>query len=339
MSVKLNNKIWIIASSLLFIQLIFFYILKYRNQELLISEFSLSNIGNIFNLLIVLLLIVGLFFITHKKNSVLSVFLVFTFLALIYVTLIISFIGTKADLPGKSTYIFDQPANKLISASLFVLYFLVQFVFLSIIWVSLIRKFKVSIIRSILNSCVILIVLLIFSYIFITTKGYNSGEWILTKENGNLAFVLGAAVWSDDQPSPTLSSRVDRALELLKDSYVDKIFFTGSNAPGELAEATVAYNYAISKQVDKKKLLMETSSGSTNQQILFLKENLVNDDEINHIIIISDSYHLPRVIEICRFYNVDVKVAASRHQLNFKDKLFNNLRESVALLAFLCFAL
>jgi len=339
MSTKLNNKSWIIISSLLLAQLILFYILKYRNQGLLISEFSLLNFGNIFNLLIILLLITGLFFTTKKKNSVLSLFLILIFLILIYLTLILSFIGTQASLPGKSIYIIDQPANKIISASLFVLYFLAQFIFLSIVWISLISKSKISIIRSILYSCVILIVLLIISYVYITTSGSNSGEWKLTKEKGNLAFVLGAAVWSDDLPSPTLSSRVDRALELLKDGFVEKIYLTGSNAPGELTEAMVGYNYAISKGADKKNLLMETTSSSTNQQILFLKENLVDKNGINDIIIISDSYHLPRVIAICRFYNLDVKVAASRHQLIFKDKLFNNIRESVALLAFLCFAL
>jgi vancomycin permeability regulator SanA len=184
-----------------------------------------------------------------------------------------------------------------------------------------------------------LIIFLLISYLYITSRTYESKKWTLSKAKNNIAFVLGAAVWSENQPSPTLSSRVDRAIQLFNDGFVDKIFLTGSNAPGELAEATVALNYAVSKGMKKENFQLETFTGSTNDQILFLKTNLVDDKEINDIIIVSDSYHLPRVIEICRFYNVDIKVTASNHPLSFNDKLLNNLRESVAMFSFLCFAL
>jgi uncharacterized SAM-binding protein YcdF (DUF218 family) len=114
---------------------------------------------------------------------------------------------------------------------------------------------------------------------------------------------------------------------------------TGSNAPGEMTEADVAFEYAKSKGVDIALIEVESKTTSTNEQIRFIKDNLAVRDDIKDIIIISDSYHLPRVMEISKFYNVTVKVAASKHRLDFKDELYNKLRESVALFFFWCFAI
>jgi vancomycin permeability regulator SanA len=339
MKLILKNKFRIIAAVFLLVQLVLFYFVKYSNQGLSVSEFSLSNKGNIFNLLIILTIITGLFFQREKKSNKLSQRQIITFIVILYFTLAVAFIGTKIDLPGKNTYLLDQPLDKIISSLLFVIYFIVQFTFLSLITIAAFRKSKPSVIRSIINSFLMLFMFLLISFVFITNKNFDSGKWTLSKEKGNLALVLGAAVWSYDQPSPSLSSRVDRAIELYEKGFVEKIFLTGSNAPGELAEATVAFNYAVSKGMDTTIFLMETQTGSTNQQVHFIKENLYGKENINQIIIVSDAYHLPRVLEICKFYNLDVRVAASNHQMHFKDKLLNNLRETVALLSFLCFAL
>ena len=81
-----------------------------------------------------------------------------------------------------------------------------------------------------------LVLLLIITLVYIDNVGYTSGRWILNKSKKNIAVVLGAAVWSGNIPSPTLSSRVDKALELLEQGFVGKIVFTGGKAPGELPE-------------------------------------------------------------------------------------------------------
>ena len=60
---------------------------------------------------------------------------------------------------------------------------------------------------------------------------------------------------------------------------------------------------------------------------------------INEIIVVSDSYHLPRILEISKFYNIEVKVAASKKVLDFDSRLYNRIRESVALIIFWSFAL
>ena len=148
-----------------------------------------------------------------------------------------------------------------------------------------------------------------------------------------------AAVWSGNNPSPSLSARVDKAIELYNNGYTGKILLTGGNAPGELSESEVAFNYAKKMGMDTTKIFMEQATTSSSEQIKFIKSNLVTNKNINDIIIISDSYHLPRILEISKFYNIDLKVASSKLQYNFQNKLYNKFRESLALVVFWSFAL
>src|SRR5690606_4472468 len=156
----------------------------------------------------------------------------------------------------------------------------------------------------------------------------------LNKNNNNIAVVLGAAVWSDNKPSPILAARVDKALNLLNNNFVKKIHFTGSNAPGEISEAEAAFNYALSKNTDTDKLLIENETTSTNEQIHFIKKDLLPRDDIDHIIIVSDKFHLVRIEEISKFNNIKIFATQSDLKLDFDSDIYNRLRESIGLLFF-----
>jgi vancomycin permeability regulator SanA len=185
-----------------------------------------------------------------------------------------------------------------------------------------------------------LIVFLVFIFIFIDNSSYSSSKWTLSKNKKNIAVVLGAAVWTRNIPSPTLSSRVDKALDLLKNGFAGTIVLTGGNAPGEMSESEVAYEYAKIQGVDTSRIIMEKVTSSTTDQIEWIKKNLLaNKKFAGDIIIVSDGYHLLRVIEISKFFNIDIKVAESDHKLNFNDKLYNKVRESIALFIFWNFGL
>jgi vancomycin permeability regulator SanA len=185
-----------------------------------------------------------------------------------------------------------------------------------------------------------LVLFLILILIYIDNVSYASGRWILNKSHKNIAVVLGAAVWSGNIPSPTLSARVDKALELLEQGFVGKIVLTGGKAPGELPESEVAYEYSRVKGVDTSKVIKENLTSSTADQVKWIKNNLLTDiDSAGEIILISDAYHLPRAIEISKFYKLDIKVAESVHKQDFKDKIITKIRESIALFNFWNFAL
>lgn len=337
---KSQKKYLIIVVSLLLAQLIFLLVVKYANQDIPLNYFSFAKAGNIFNLLIYAGIIFGILIGIRNINSGISNKAIETFLVISWLLLIISFITTKVKIVSAGIYIFEQPGDKVLTGLLFLFFLLTLFYFLIFLWSRIISKRRSTIVRHIFSTMLMLILFLILTLIYIDNVGYASGRWILNKNKKNIAVVLGAAVWSGNIPSPTLSSRVDKALELLEKGFVGKILLTGGKAPGELPESEVGYEYARVKGVDTSKVIIENSTSSTAGQIRWIENNLLADDNsFEDIILISDAYHLPRAIEISKFYNIDIKVAESVHKQDFKDRIANKIRESIALFNFWNFAL
>ncbi len=336
MAIKLKDRYTAAVVMLLLIQLIILYYLKYANQSLPLTEFSVSFIGNIFNLLVTLVLALGIILLpgAQLQKKVINYFI-----AASYLLLMLSFIAANIKLPLEDLYILKQPGNKIFVAFIFTLYQLVLFSFISFLWFSIFKKARASLFKSVLCGVQMLILFLLVTFLYLEASSYSSDNWSLSKDTKNIGVVLGAAVWSGNKPSPSLSSRVDKAIELYNKGYAGKILLTGSNAPGELSEAEVAFIYAKEMGMHSTNISLELGTTSSSEQIQFVKNRLEPDEEIKDIIIISDSYHLPRVLEISRFYNINIKVASSKLQLDFKDKLYNKIRESLALVVFWCFAL
>ena len=211
--------------------------------------------------------------------------------------------------------------------------------FISVVWLRLLTTKNLIFIRVIVNSLIAVIVLLLFAYFFMDLKMKSYSEDLQKRKGDNIGVVLGAAVWSGNKPSPTLASRIDKAAELYKEGIINKVQLTGSNAPGELSEAEVAYNYILKKGVNSSDIMIEAKTTSTNEQIKFIKQELVPIENFDNIYIISDEYHLVRVREISRFFDLNVKVVASELRLSFDSMLYYRVRESVALLIFWCFAI
>lgn len=338
MKLKTSTYIYLI-SLLMLLHLILLFIIKYSNQKLSLTEFRIDNIGNLISIVIISLILFGITLIAKRQFKTLSKKTINLFIAFIFLSLIIAYLSTVIKLPFNNMYIFKQPANKIIIATLFLIYEMVVLIFFSAVWVNVFKKSNFVFVRSLINSLVILFAILIFAYVYIEQNSFAGKEFIVNKSKWNIAVVLGAAVWSVNKPSPSLASRVDKAIELYEKNIVGKIILTGSNAPGEMSESEVALKYAKEKGIDPGIFEVEQNTTSTTEQIAFIKSNIYNRDNIKDIILVSDAYHLPRILEISRFYNLNVKVAASKHKIQYDDLLFNKLRESVALVIFWLFAL
>jgi len=330
---------FVITLIVLFFQLAFLYAVKYLNQQLPLTDFSLLNIGNILNLLVYTGIITGMYFVIKKEKSLVSKKVIFSFIIISWLLLLLAFASTRFKIVSSSVYILNQPGDKVLTGLLFLLFLLTLLYFLILLWSRIFTKQKSKVIKNILTTVLMIFVSLVVIIIYIDNISYTSGRWAINKSEKNIAVVLGAAVWSGNVPSPTLSSRVDKALELLEQGFIGKILLTGGKAPGELPESEVAYAYARAKGVDTSKVRIESLTSSTSDQIRWVKNNLPNDDSVAEIILISDAYHLPRAIEISKFYNLNTKVAESVHKLNFNDLLYNKIRESIALFIFWNFAL
>jgi vancomycin permeability regulator SanA len=337
MEKKSHKGITFFLSLVLIFNLIFLYYIKYTNHGLMLSEFSYSNIGNILNFVIVFNLIIGVILYLKRKRSVKKPAIIFTFI--LTVTLVVSYISTFIEYPASDIYYMNQPGNKLVDAALFTIYLFILFTFTSYLWFKNFETKKLIMLKSLFSAVLMCVFFLFITYLFLQTRSYNANKWDLSKSDMNIAVVLGAAVWSDNQPSPSLSGRVDRAIELSDSAYVGKILLTGGNAPGEMSESKVAFEYAKSKGVDTSIVKRESLTTSTIEQISYIRSNLIYDENVYDVIVVSDPYHLIRVLEISNFYNIEIKVAASKGNME-DEKIFNmQLRESAALFVFWCFAL
>lgn len=319
------------------INLAFLYFIKYRNQNLSLSEFSLSSFGNIVNLFLSICLITGIVITIFQKSTKFDFKSFFPFFIFNQIILISIYISSLVSLPFDKMYYLGQTGNKLFISILFTLYFYTYSVAIFIVWLNIIQVKNIIIIRSLFNSALLMLLTLIFVFLFILKKenGFNDS---IVKSKNNIGIVLGAAVWSDNKPSPSLAGRVDKAIMLYQQNKISKIFLTGSNAPGELSESEVALKYILSKGINKSDIDLEKKTTSTNEQVEYIKNKLLSYKNIN-VLVISDSYHLVRVLEISNFHNLNVLVVPSDLDQSFEQALYNNLRESLALTVFWLFAI
>lgn len=333
----------IIISAILIIvlifQLAFLYYVKYKNQGLLLSEFSLLNIGNLFNLITILVIIFGLIVHAFLRSNGKKLTWASLFTSILTIILSAAYYSTLISLPFQKIYLLGQNGNKLFIGLLFIVYLLASFLFASYIWLIIFGRNSLILIRSLLNSTIVIFLLILFAFYYVSVADPQIDNDKLIGNEDNVAVVLGAAVWSQNQPSPILAARVEKALQLMDSSMVGKIYFTGSNAPGELSEAEVAYNYALELQADSSKLLFEKNTISTNEQIHYIRKKLLPKKNISDVIIISDEFHLVRIEEISKFNNIKIYAVPSDLNLSFESGLYNRLRESIGLIFFWFFAI
>lgn len=150
------------------------------------------------------------------------------------------------------------------------------------------------------------------------------------------AVILGAAVWSGDKPSPVLRERINTGYDLLQNGTVQFLVLTGGNAPNELPEAEVARRELLKRGVDPTRIVHETSTSSTLEQILFIRDDLLKQGW-KSFIIVSDQFHLKRALEICAFNGVDARGISSESPLGPQNLAIYHLRESVALILYWMF--
>jgi vancomycin permeability regulator SanA len=158
-------------------------------------------------------------------------------------------------------------------------------------------------------------------------------------EKIDLAVVLGAAVYSDNQPSPIFMQRIEKAHELLNDGKIEKILLTGSNAPGEITESESAFQYLSSLGVKSDRIILEKETTTTSEQIRYIKNRITGSTGNKGVIVISDEFHLKRVMEMCDFFDVNAYGVASGYKLNWEKLLYYRVRDSIGLLLFWLFAI
>nr|WP_285851926.1 YdcF family protein [Sporosarcina luteola] len=106
------------------------------------------------------------------------------------------------------------------------------------------------------------------------------------------AIILGAKV-NGETPSLTLRYRLEEALSYAE-TYPDvKFILSGGQGPDEdIAEGEAMRRYLVERGVAEERLLLETESTSTYENILYSKKLLPED--VNAVTLITSDFHLTR---------------------------------------------
>lgn len=318
--------------------LILLILVKYANQDVPLAEFSFIPRGNVLNFGFTAAGVV-LFLIAYIRDkgrlySKRNFLLMLNFAGAAF--LIAGRLIIISGIDPRNFYIFGYPAGKWFIALILFTSQVAQLILIAMLFVFVFSIKKMVLFRVFLFSMVQVLALFIYALLTVTSDSYYELNTLGTNK-ASYGIVLGAAVWKNNQPSPSLKARVDKAYELYKTGAINKIQLTGSNAPGEIAEADAAFQYIKKYPVTLNDVDVERKTTSTTEQIAFIKNELWDKKGELPVVIISDRYHLNRVLEIGIFYNVAFFVQESGQQYSIDKRAYYTLRETSALLTFWLF--
>ena len=118
--------------------------------------------------------------------------------------------------------------------------------------------------------------------------------------------VFGAAEYSG-RPSPVLHARLDKAVALYNRGIAPVIITLGggSDKDSGKTEGGVGRDYLLANGVPFDKIIAETNSFDTEQQVQRLAA-IAQREHFSRIVVVSDGTHLFRIALLCRRAGLDV---------------------------------
>jgi uncharacterized SAM-binding protein YcdF (DUF218 family) len=118
--------------------------------------------------------------------------------------------------------------------------------------------------------------------------------------------VFGAAEYAG-RPSPVLHARLDKAVSLY-DRGIAPLIVTlggGSDKDSGRTEGGVGRDYLLANGVPYDKIIAETHSFDTEQQVQRLAE-IAQRQHFHSVVVVSDATHLFRIAQLCRRAGLEV---------------------------------
>lgn len=157
------------------------------------------------------------------------------------------------------------------------------------------------------------------------------------RHEADVAVVLGAGVLGPHTPSPDLKGRLEAAAELYRKGEVKKIAVTGGTRCFHTYESEIGAWYLNSIGIPDSAIITEEKTQNTIEQIIYVKRYLIGKLKMKNVVIVSDNWHLPRALLMCKWLNVKAKGYASGFKMGLRAELFWRLRESAGLQAYILF--
>jgi len=118
--------------------------------------------------------------------------------------------------------------------------------------------------------------------------------------------VFGAAEYSG-HPSPVLHARLDHAVELYRKQIAPLVITLGGGSDKDSGntEGGVGRDYLLANGIPFGSIIAETRSLDTEQQVHRLAA-IARENNLHHIVVVSDATHLFRIRELCKDAGLDV---------------------------------
>lgn len=132
------------------------------------------------------------------------------------------------------------------------------------------------------------------------------------EENADYLLVLGAKV-NGTQPSLILKYRIDAAVEYLKQNPDTMVIASGGKGTDErISEAQCIYNELVAQGIAPDRIIMEESSTSTKENLIFASEFFEVDTQ--SVVITTTDFHIFRAVQLakaCGYQKVSANPAKS----------------------------
>lgn len=146
--------------------------------------------------------------------------------------------------------------------------------------------------------------------------------------HADVGIVLGAAVWGE-KPSPSLKERLNQALILYQEGYVPYLLVSGGLGEGKkVTEAAVMRDYLVEHGVPADKILLESQSTSTYENLLY-SQQVMEAHHMRDALVISHDYHLARAVVMADALGISVSPVGARSKVLFGP--YHRSREVLAL--------
>jgi uncharacterized SAM-binding protein YcdF (DUF218 family) len=156
---------------------------------------------------------------------------------------------------------------------------------------------------------------------------------MLTPQGPRVAVVLGAAVWSNGRPSPTLARRAAHAIALYRAGKVDAILGCGGLGRHPPREAAMITRLCLEAGLPADAIHEEDRSTTTREN-LALAHPILHALAPSQIVLVTDPYHMPRARLIASQLGIPVAPSPTNARLiGPRQWIRNLLREGAALAA------
>jgi uncharacterized SAM-binding protein YcdF (DUF218 family) len=138
---------------------------------------------------------------------------------------------------------------------------------------------------------------------------YEQIDTVASQDNSQPAdaiAVFGAAEYSG-HPSPVLHARLDHTVDLYRKQIASLIITLGGGSDKDSGntEGGVGRDYLLANGIPFNSIIAETRSIDTEQQVHRLAA-IAHENNLHHIVVVSDATHLFRIRELCKDAGLDV---------------------------------